>query len=113
MDNAIPSLTAVTKSMGLDIAGFQSRVSGLEQRVATVEQHITSSQDRDQELLYLRSKLIDLENRRRRANVHFLGFPENVEATPSLPLLPAARPTSPSSPFSRDRTHCAYCPAPE
>ncbi|KAJ1152761.1 hypothetical protein NDU88_005536 [Pleurodeles waltl] len=45
MDNAMASLTVETKSMHLDIAGFQSRVTGLEQRVLMV--------DRDQELLYL------------------------------------------------------------
>ncbi|KAJ1190406.1 hypothetical protein NDU88_007144 [Pleurodeles waltl] len=81
MDNTMASLTAETKSMRLDIAGYQSRVTGLEQRVATVETHITSSQDRDQELIYLCSKLIDLEDRSRRDNVRFLGFPENAEGT--------------------------------
>ncbi|KAJ1150576.1 hypothetical protein NDU88_003366 [Pleurodeles waltl] len=65
VDNAMTSLTAETKSMCLDIAGFQSRVSRLKQRVSLVETHITSSLDRDQELLYLRSKLIDLDNRSR------------------------------------------------
>ncbi|KAJ1113850.1 hypothetical protein NDU88_002091 [Pleurodeles waltl] len=69
MDNTMASLTAETKSMRLDIAGFQSRVTGLEQRVTTVETHITSSQDRDQELIYLCSKLIDLKARSRRDNV--------------------------------------------
>ncbi|KAJ1218962.1 hypothetical protein NDU88_006533 [Pleurodeles waltl] len=79
MDIAITSLTAEMKSMSLDIAGFQSRVTGLEQRVSAVETHITSSLDRDQELLYLRSKLINLEDRSRRDNVCFLGFPENID----------------------------------
>ncbi|KAJ1092979.1 hypothetical protein NDU88_006089 [Pleurodeles waltl] len=79
MDNAMASLTAETKSMRLDIAGFQSRELGLEQRVSTVETHITSFTDRDQELLHLRSKLIDLEDRSRRDNVRFLGFPETIE----------------------------------
>ncbi|KAJ1176696.1 hypothetical protein NDU88_001964 [Pleurodeles waltl] len=60
MDNAITSLTTETKSMRLDIAGFQSRMTGLEQRVTTMECHINANQDRDQELLYLRSKLIDV-----------------------------------------------------
>ncbi|KAJ1129757.1 hypothetical protein NDU88_008122 [Pleurodeles waltl] len=76
MDNAITSLTAETKSMHLDIVGFQSRVSGLEQCVATVEGHVTTFQDRDQKLLYLQSTLIDLEDRSRRENICFFGFPE-------------------------------------
>ncbi|KAJ1143352.1 hypothetical protein NDU88_009661 [Pleurodeles waltl] len=79
MDNAMASLTAETKSMCLDIAGFQLQVLGLEQRVSTVETHITSFTVRDQELLYLRSKLIDLEDRSRRDNVRLLGFPETIE----------------------------------
>ncbi|KAJ1215970.1 hypothetical protein NDU88_003576 [Pleurodeles waltl] len=73
------SLTAETKSIRLDIAGSQSRVMGLEQRVTMVEAQAATSQDRDQELLYLRSKLTDLENRSRRDNVRFLGFPEAIE----------------------------------
>ncbi|KAJ1097858.1 hypothetical protein NDU88_002974 [Pleurodeles waltl] len=79
MDNAMASLTGETKSMRLDIAGFQSQVLGLEQHVSTVETHITSFTDRDQELLYLRSKLIDLEYRSHRDNVHFIEFPETIE----------------------------------
>ncbi|KAJ1180581.1 hypothetical protein NDU88_005802 [Pleurodeles waltl] len=80
MDSAMASLTAETKSMRLYIAGFQSQVTGLDQRVTSVETHIAFWVDRDQELLCLCSKLIDLEDRSSRNNVHFLGFPENIEA---------------------------------
>ncbi|KAJ1146010.1 hypothetical protein NDU88_012292 [Pleurodeles waltl] len=73
------SLTAETKSIHLDIAGFQSRVLRLEQRVSLVEAHASSSRDQDQELLYLRSKVTDLEERSRRDNVRFLGFPGAIE----------------------------------
>ncbi|KAJ1099916.1 hypothetical protein NDU88_005009 [Pleurodeles waltl] len=62
MDSAITSLTAETKSMHLDRAGFQSWVTGLEQRVATMEDHINTTQDRDQELLYLRTALSTMTN---------------------------------------------------
>ncbi|KAJ1187608.1 hypothetical protein NDU88_004383 [Pleurodeles waltl] len=79
MDNATTSLTAETKSMRLDIAGLQSRVKKLEQQVSMVETHITSSLNRDQELLYLQSKLIDLEDGSRSDNVSFFRFPENIE----------------------------------
>ncbi|KAJ1197587.1 hypothetical protein NDU88_001444 [Pleurodeles waltl] len=37
MDSAMVALTAVSRSMRLDIAGFQSQISGLDQRVATME----------------------------------------------------------------------------
>ncbi|KAJ1111232.1 hypothetical protein NDU88_008568 [Pleurodeles waltl] len=79
MDSALASLTAETKSMCLDMAGFQSQVTGLEQRVTLVETHVASWVDRNQELLYLQSKLIDLEDRSRRDNVCFLGFLEIIE----------------------------------
>ncbi|KAJ1097978.1 hypothetical protein NDU88_003094 [Pleurodeles waltl] len=79
MDNAMASLTAEMKSMCLDIAGFQTQVTGLDQRVTSVETQIASWVDRDQELLYLHSKLINLEDRSCRNNVCFLGFPENIE----------------------------------
>ncbi|KAJ1139404.1 hypothetical protein NDU88_005777 [Pleurodeles waltl] len=78
MDASITSLTLETKSMRSDIAGFQSRVKGLEQRM---EAQATASQDRDQGLLYLRSKLTDMEDRSRRDNIQLLGIPENEEGT--------------------------------
>ncbi|KAJ1205431.1 hypothetical protein NDU88_000866 [Pleurodeles waltl] len=79
MDSAMEALTAETRSMCLDIAGFQSQISGLDQRVATVETQVASWTAKDQELLHLRSKLTDLEDRSRRNNVRFLGFPEGIE----------------------------------
>ncbi|KAJ1082726.1 hypothetical protein NDU88_002891 [Pleurodeles waltl] len=79
MDSRIIALTDETKSMRLDIAGFQSRVTTLEQRVTTVETQATLAGDRDQELLYLSSKVINLEDRSRRDNVRFLGIPEEIE----------------------------------
>ncbi|KAJ1192195.1 hypothetical protein NDU88_001507 [Pleurodeles waltl] len=79
MDSRMISLTEETKSMRLDIAGFLSRVTTLEQQVTTVETQATLAVDRDQELLYLRSKVIDLEDRSHRDNVRFLGFPEEIE----------------------------------
>ncbi|KAJ1150163.1 hypothetical protein NDU88_002960 [Pleurodeles waltl] len=78
MDSAMTSLTAEMKSMCLDIAGFQSRVTGREQQVTTMEDHINTAQDRDQELLYLRSKLTVLENRSHR-DICFFGFPEHIK----------------------------------
>ncbi|KAJ1113069.1 hypothetical protein NDU88_001328 [Pleurodeles waltl] len=79
MDNAMVALTAETRSMRLDIAGFQLQISGLDQRVATVETQVASWTDRDLELSHLHSTLTDLEDRSRRNNVLLLGFPEGVE----------------------------------
>ncbi|KAJ1204500.1 hypothetical protein NDU88_008277 [Pleurodeles waltl] len=68
MDSAMISMAAETKSIRMEIASFQTRVLGLEQRVSKVEARASSLQDRDQELLFLRSKLTDLEDRSRRDN---------------------------------------------
>ncbi|KAJ1177423.1 hypothetical protein NDU88_002678 [Pleurodeles waltl] len=87
MDNAMTALTAETRSMCLEIAGFQSQISGLDHRVAAVGSQVALQTDRDQELWYLRSKLTDLEDRSRRNNVRFLGFPEGVEGTYILSYL--------------------------
>ncbi|KAJ1143664.1 hypothetical protein NDU88_009969 [Pleurodeles waltl] len=78
MDNAMASMTAETKSIRLDIAGFQSCMMGLEQRMTMVEAHVGSSRERDQELQYFCSKMTDLEDRSQRDYVQFLGFPENI-----------------------------------
>ncbi|KAJ1149493.1 hypothetical protein NDU88_002300 [Pleurodeles waltl] len=75
--DSMASLTEETKSMRLDITGLQSQVTSLEQQVKTVEAQAISSQPRTP----LSLKLIDLEDRSRRDNVHFLGFPENIEGT--------------------------------
>ncbi|KAJ1188395.1 hypothetical protein NDU88_005156 [Pleurodeles waltl] len=79
MDASITSQTLETKSMRSEIASFQSRVTGLEQRMGLVEAQATVSRDRDQDLLYLRSKLTDMEDRSRRDNIHLHGIPENEE----------------------------------
>ncbi|KAJ1205033.1 hypothetical protein NDU88_000468 [Pleurodeles waltl] len=79
MDSTISTLATETKFIRSDIESFQSRVTGLEQCVTAVEEHLNTVPDQDQEQLFLCSKLIDLEDRRRRDNVHFFGFPERIE----------------------------------
>ncbi|KAJ1139263.1 hypothetical protein NDU88_005638 [Pleurodeles waltl] len=81
MDASISSRILETKSMRSDIAGFQSRVAGLEHRMGTLETHVATIQDRDQDLLYLRSKITDLEDRSRRDNIRLFGIPENEEGS--------------------------------
>ncbi|KAJ1137678.1 hypothetical protein NDU88_004076 [Pleurodeles waltl] len=81
MDASITSLTLETKSMRSDIAGFQSRVTKMEQRMGSLEAQATASQDQDQDLLYLRSKLTDMEDRNRRDNIRLLGIPKKDEGT--------------------------------
>ncbi|KAJ1100678.1 hypothetical protein NDU88_005759 [Pleurodeles waltl] len=79
MDASISSLTLETKSMRSDIAGFQSRVAGLEHPMGTLEAHVATVQDRDQDRLYLWSKITDREDRSRRDNIRIFGIPENEE----------------------------------
>ncbi|KAJ1116971.1 hypothetical protein NDU88_005172 [Pleurodeles waltl] len=75
IDASISSLTLETKSMRLDIAGFQARVTGLEHRMGSLEMQMATSQDRDQDLFYLKKKLTDLEDGSRRDNIRLLGIP--------------------------------------
>ncbi|KAJ1125566.1 hypothetical protein NDU88_003994 [Pleurodeles waltl] len=92
IDASITSLTLETKSMRSDIVGFQSRVTGLEQRMGLLEVQANVSQERDQDLLYLRSKLTDMEDRSRRDNIRLLGIPENEEGTDMQAFLSSTRP---------------------
>ncbi|KAJ1099770.1 hypothetical protein NDU88_004866 [Pleurodeles waltl] len=92
MDTSITSLTLETKSMRSDIAGFQSRVTGLEQRMGSLEVQDNVSQERDQDLLYLRSKLTGMEDRSQRDNIRLLGIPENEEGTDMQAFLSSTLP---------------------
>ncbi|KAJ1141832.1 hypothetical protein NDU88_008160 [Pleurodeles waltl] len=79
MDNAMVALTAVTRSLRLELAGFQSQICGLDQRVTTVEAQAASWTNRDQEFLHLHNRLTDLEDRSCRNNIRLLGIPEGTE----------------------------------
>ncbi|KAJ1130732.1 hypothetical protein NDU88_009082 [Pleurodeles waltl] len=92
MDASITSLTLETKSMRSDIAGFQSRVTGLEQRMGSLETQINTSQEREQDFIYLRSKLTDMEDRSRRDNIRVLGIPENKEGSDMQAFLTSTLP---------------------
>ncbi|KAJ1141524.1 hypothetical protein NDU88_007854 [Pleurodeles waltl] len=92
MDVSITSLTLETKSMRAEIASFQSRVTGLEQRMGLVEAQTTVSRDRDQDLLYLRSKLTYMEDRSQRDNIRLHGIPENEEGADMQAFLSSALP---------------------
>ncbi|KAJ1210073.1 hypothetical protein NDU88_005441 [Pleurodeles waltl] len=110
MDLAITSLTSETKSMPLDIAGFQSWVTGLEHRMVTVEGHMHMVLDKDQELGFLHSKLIDLEDRSRRDNIRLFGFPEQAEGADTSSflrtVLPQLTETVFDLPLEFQRAHC-------
>ncbi|KAJ1104315.1 hypothetical protein NDU88_001727 [Pleurodeles waltl] len=92
MDASITSLTLETKSMRSDIAGFQSRVTGLEQRMGSLETQINTSQEREQDFIYLRSKLTGMEDRSRRDNIRVLGIPENEEGSDMQAFLTSTLP---------------------
>ncbi|KAJ1099562.1 hypothetical protein NDU88_004662 [Pleurodeles waltl] len=67
-------------------------VSRLEHRMGSLETQMATSQDRDKDLLYLKSKLTDLEDRSRRDNIRLLGIPENEEGTDIQALLSSTVP---------------------
>ncbi|KAJ1083944.1 hypothetical protein NDU88_004099 [Pleurodeles waltl] len=75
MDNKISDLAAKTNSIHTDIGSFQ----GVERRLAAVEHRLNTLSDRDQECLYLRDTITDLEYQSRRDNVCFFSFPEFAE----------------------------------
>ncbi|KAJ1215455.1 hypothetical protein NDU88_003064 [Pleurodeles waltl] len=79
MNSTISSIVAETKSIRTDIAGFQTGVLGLEQHVTAIEDHINTARYRDQEIICLHSKLIDLDNRSCGDNGHFIGIREQAE----------------------------------
>ncbi|KAJ1170537.1 hypothetical protein NDU88_002412 [Pleurodeles waltl] len=109
MDNAMVVLTAETRSMRLERAGFQSQISGLDQRVTTVEAQAASWTNRDHELLHLCSRLTDLEDRSRRNNIRLLGIPEGTEGAqiPSYlrDMLPKLTDTTFDPPLEFQRAH--------
>ncbi|KAJ1210092.1 hypothetical protein NDU88_005460 [Pleurodeles waltl] len=92
MEASITSLTLETKSMQSEIASFQSRVTGLEQHMGLVETQATVSRDRDQDLLYLRSKLTDMEDRSWRDNIRLHGIPEIEEGVEMQAFLSSSLP---------------------
>ncbi|KAJ1177667.1 hypothetical protein NDU88_002919 [Pleurodeles waltl] len=92
MATAISSLTTETKSICLEIAGFQSCVTGLEHRMATMEDHVHTVLDKDQELLFVGCKLKDLEDRSQRDNICLFGFPGHAEGTDTPSFLRSVLP---------------------
>ncbi|KAJ1143406.1 hypothetical protein NDU88_009715 [Pleurodeles waltl] len=109
MDNAMMALTAETRTMHLEIAGFQSQISGLDKRVTTVEAQAVSWANRYQELLHLRSRLTDLEDRSCRNNIRLLGISEGTEGAdiPSYlrDMLPKLIDTTFDPPLEFQRAH--------
>ncbi|KAJ1114439.1 hypothetical protein NDU88_002676 [Pleurodeles waltl] len=77
-DYNISTLAAKTKSIFLDIVGFQNCMASLQLRIASVEDRLNTIPARDQELLFLCSKVIDTD-RSCRDNVPFFGIPECME----------------------------------
>ncbi|KAJ1112848.1 hypothetical protein NDU88_001109 [Pleurodeles waltl] len=57
-----------------------------------VEAQTTMSRDRDQDLLYMRGKLTDMEDRSRRDNIRLHRIPENEEGADMHTLLSSALP---------------------
>ncbi|KAJ1115861.1 hypothetical protein NDU88_004082 [Pleurodeles waltl] len=81
MDSNISALMAETKSIHTDIAGFQNCVTDLQHCISVAEEHLNTLPERDRELLFLYSKVIDLEDGSCNDNIHFFGLPECAEGS--------------------------------
>ncbi|KAJ1124137.1 hypothetical protein NDU88_002599 [Pleurodeles waltl] len=81
MDSNISTLRAETTFIHTDIAGFQNSVTDQEHSVSVVEDHLNTLPERDQELFFLCSRVIELEDKIHRDNVRFFGFQERVEGS--------------------------------
>ncbi|KAJ1137671.1 hypothetical protein NDU88_004069 [Pleurodeles waltl] len=86
--------TSITVVMQNHVRGPRSSwaVSGLEHRMGSLETQINMSQEREQDLLHLRSKLTDMEDRSRRDNIRVLGIPENEEGSDKQAFLTSTLP---------------------
>ncbi|KAJ1138678.1 hypothetical protein NDU88_005059 [Pleurodeles waltl] len=80
MDTKISDLSAESRAIHTDIAGFQDKVTDMVHCLALMEDKLMTP-NRDQELQYLWDKLTDLENQSRRDSVHFFGFLKRAEGT--------------------------------
>ncbi|KAJ1219199.1 hypothetical protein NDU88_006770 [Pleurodeles waltl] len=74
MDYKISDLMVASSSIRDDIAGFRETVHDLDQRLTTMEGQVAALPNHEAELRFLQTKVIDLEDRSRRANVHFFGI---------------------------------------
>ncbi|KAJ1142223.1 hypothetical protein NDU88_008550 [Pleurodeles waltl] len=93
MNSNISAQRTETTSIHLDISGFQIRETDLETRITSAEDCLNTLQDRDQALLFLCSKIIDIEDRSHRDNVHFSCFPECLEGSDTKHSLKDILPT--------------------
>ncbi|KAJ1155096.1 hypothetical protein NDU88_007832 [Pleurodeles waltl] len=80
MDLKITELSAASASIRTDIACFSEKVADLDQCLSNLEDHIGMPPEHDAELLSLRGKITDLEDRSRRDNVRFFCIPEKKNA---------------------------------
>ncbi|KAJ1198581.1 hypothetical protein NDU88_002420 [Pleurodeles waltl] len=79
--------------MGMAIAGFKHCVTGLKQCVVIVEDRLNTVPEHDQELLFLHSKIIDLEDKCHRDNVCLFGLLKCLEGTDMRGFLRYTLPT--------------------
>ncbi|KAJ1092078.1 hypothetical protein NDU88_005192 [Pleurodeles waltl] len=81
MDFKISDRSTASTSIQADIPCFQVTVTDLDLRLTTVVDHIAALPERDREMQSLQEKITDLEDRKRRDNVHFFGIPEHKEGS--------------------------------
>ncbi|KAJ1128060.1 hypothetical protein NDU88_006447 [Pleurodeles waltl] len=108
-ESNISAITAETKPICMNIVGFQNCVTDLEHCISVVVDCLNTLPERDQELIFFRSKVIDLEDRGRRDNVHFFGFSERTEGSVIKvflkTILPACTGLTSEPPLGLQRAH--------
>ncbi|KAJ1198183.1 hypothetical protein NDU88_002027 [Pleurodeles waltl] len=87
MSTAITSLTYALRYSRLPASSNRTGALNIDH-----EDHVHTVLDKDQELLFLCSKLTDLEERSRRDNIRFFGIPEHAEGTETSSFLRAILP---------------------
>ncbi|KAJ1125965.1 hypothetical protein NDU88_004378 [Pleurodeles waltl] len=81
LDSRISELTVASSSIRADIAGFREAVHNLDQGLTIVKDHVAVLPGQEAELRSLRAKVIDLEDRSRRDNIHLFGILEHKEGS--------------------------------
>ncbi|KAJ1098096.1 hypothetical protein NDU88_003212 [Pleurodeles waltl] len=103
------NMTEDTQGASMDRILQEISAVGRKLEVTTVEAQAASWTNRDQELLHLRSRLTDLEDRSRRNNIRLLGIPEGTEGA-DIPfylrdMLPKLTDTTFDPPLEFQRAH--------
>ncbi|KAJ1203392.1 hypothetical protein NDU88_007179 [Pleurodeles waltl] len=98
------------KTIRMDLNSFHTKVEILDQRTTFLEEKLDNAEYWGPDIWHLKQKVIDLEDRARRNNIHFYGIPEKMEVNNDvknllLTLIPRLLNISFVHPFELQRAH--------